>query len=149
MIRWTLSIYGRPRSSWLLRRWRGWRSIEGSGRRRESAITRLGSCCAAARSTAPCPGDTYTAPYHGWTCFHCGQTFVRMDAAREVESALTLRLLFHLPLRQAEGVLRSLCVLMGLDLRAPDHTTLSAPWPVPRTLATAKARGLHLIIDSS
>ena len=42
-----------------------------------------------------------------------------------IESVLTRRLLFHLPLRQAEGFLRSLFVLMGLDLRAPDHTTLS------------------------
>ena len=42
-----------------------------------------------------------------------------------IESALTRRLLFHLPLRQAEGFLRSLFVLMGLDLRVPDHTTLS------------------------
>ena len=33
-IRWTLSIYGRPRSSWLLRGSRAWQSIEGSGRRR-------------------------------------------------------------------------------------------------------------------
>ena len=42
-----------------------------------------------------------------------------------IESALTLRLLFHLPLRQTEGFLSSLFVLMGLDLRSPDHTTLS------------------------
>ena len=42
-----------------------------------------------------------------------------------IESALTLRLLFHLPLRQAEGFLTSLFVLMELDLRSPDHTTLS------------------------
>ena len=42
-----------------------------------------------------------------------------------IESALTLRLLFHLPLRQAEGFLTALFVLMGLDLRVPDHTTLS------------------------
>ena len=42
-----------------------------------------------------------------------------------IEAALTLRLLFHLPLRQAEGFLTSLFVLMGLDLRSPDHTTLS------------------------
>jgi hypothetical protein len=39
-----------------------------------------------------------------------------------IETALTLRLLFHLPLRQAEGFLTSLFVLMGLDLRSPDHT---------------------------
>ncbi len=42
-----------------------------------------------------------------------------------IESVLTLRLLFHLPLRQAEGFLTSLFVLMELDLRSPDHTTLS------------------------
>ena len=42
-----------------------------------------------------------------------------------IETALTLRLLFHLPLRQAEGFLTSLFHLMGLDLRSPDHTTLS------------------------
>ena len=33
-----------------------------------------------------------------------------------IETALTLRLLFHLPLRQAEGFLTTLFVLMGLDL---------------------------------
>ena len=36
-----------------------------------------------------------------------------------IETALTLRLLFHLPFRQAEGFLTSLCHLMGLDLRSP------------------------------
>ena len=42
-----------------------------------------------------------------------------------VETALTLRLVFHLPLRQAEGFLRSILQMMDLDLAAPDHTTLS------------------------
>jgi hypothetical protein len=42
-----------------------------------------------------------------------------------IETALTLRLLFHLPLRQTEGLLRSLLELMDLSLEAPDHTTLS------------------------
>ena len=41
-----------------------------------------------------------------------------------IETALTLRLLFHLPLRQAEGFLTSLFHLMGLDLRSPDHTAV-------------------------
>jgi hypothetical protein len=40
-------------------------------------------------------------------------------------TALTLRVLFRLPLRQAEGFLDSLLGLMGLALKAPDHTTLS------------------------
>ena len=42
-----------------------------------------------------------------------------------IETAQTLRPLFHLPLRQTEGFLRSILRLMGLDLEAPDHTTLS------------------------
>ncbi len=42
-----------------------------------------------------------------------------------IETALTLRLVFKLPLRQAEGFLRSVLSLMAVDLEAPDHTTLS------------------------
>jgi hypothetical protein len=42
-----------------------------------------------------------------------------------IETALTPRLVFKLPLRQAEGFLRSVLVLMGVDLEAPDNTTLS------------------------
>ena len=42
-----------------------------------------------------------------------------------IETALTLRLVFRLPLRQAEGFLRSLFSLMDIGLDVPDHTTLS------------------------
>ena len=42
-----------------------------------------------------------------------------------IETALTLRLVFRLPLRQAEGFLRSVLSLMGVDLEAPDHTPRS------------------------
>ena len=42
-----------------------------------------------------------------------------------IETALTLRLLSHLPLRQAEGFLHALFGMMRLDLSAPDSTTLS------------------------
>ena len=45
------------------------------------------------------------------------------DAA--VELALTLRLVFHLALRQAEGFTASVLRLLGQELRVPDHTTLS------------------------
>ena len=68
-----------------------------------------------------------------------------------IETALTLRLLFGLPLRQAEGFLRSLFDLMGLALDVPDHTTLSrrgkklkVPLRVPQTLGR-----IDLVIDSS
>ncbi len=40
-------------------------------------------------------------------------------------TALTLRVVFHLPLRQTEGFLDSLLRLMDLELKAPDHTTMS------------------------
>ena len=37
-----------------------------------------------------------------------------------IETAMTLRLLYHLPLRQAEGFLHALFGMMRLDLSAPD-----------------------------
>ena len=42
-----------------------------------------------------------------------------------IETVLTLRLLFHLPLRQAEGFVMSLFEMMKLCLPISDHTTLS------------------------
>jgi hypothetical protein len=42
-----------------------------------------------------------------------------------IETSLSLRLLFQLPLRQTEGFLGSIFRLMSLDLPCPDHTTLS------------------------
>jgi IS5 family transposase len=68
-----------------------------------------------------------------------------------IETALTLRFVFKLPLRQAEGFLRSLLELMSLDLEAPDHTTLSRrskDLQVDLRLARSK-KGIHLIIDST
>ena len=61
-----------------------------------------------------------------------------------IESALTLRLLFHLPLRQAEGFLTSIFGRMGLDLRSPDHTTLSRVAHLAVTLrGVPKSASLH------
>ena len=42
-----------------------------------------------------------------------------------IETALTLRLLFKLPLRQTEGFLKSIFRLMNIGLNVPDHITLS------------------------
>ena len=68
-----------------------------------------------------------------------------------IESALTLRLLFHLPLRQTEGFLTSIFGMLGLELSTPDHTTLSRRGQhLDLTLRRAPAgAGLHLIVDSS
>jgi hypothetical protein len=67
-----------------------------------------------------------------------------------IETALTLRLVFRLPLRQTEGFVRSILTVIRTSLDAPDHTTLSrrGQWlnlAVHNILATGP---LHLIVDS-
>ena len=42
-----------------------------------------------------------------------------------IEVVLTLRLVFHLALRQVEGFTRSVLRLLGLKIAVPDHSTLS------------------------
>ena len=66
-------------------------------------------------------------------------------------TALTLRVVFHLPLRQTEGFLDSLLSLMGLEVEAPDHTTLcrrNQDVEVP-PLTRAHDRPIHLVVDST
>src|SRR5687768_9260659 len=69
-------------------------------------------------------------------------------------TALTLRAVFRLAYRQAEGLIGSLMRLLGLDLPVPDHTTLSrraATLEVPRPRsgsspeAGREAKPLHLL----
>lgn len=38
---------------------------------------------------------------------------------------LTLRVVYHLPLHQTQGLMRSVAALMGLDILVPDFSTLS------------------------
>ena len=68
-----------------------------------------------------------------------------------IETALTLRLIFRLPLRQAEGFLRSILSLMSVDLEAPDHTTLSRrSQHLNIQLARVSTKqSIHLIVDST
>jgi hypothetical protein len=42
-----------------------------------------------------------------------------------IKTALTLRAVFRLALRQTEGLIGSVLQLLGLDLPVPDHSTLS------------------------
>ena len=46
-------------------------------------------------------------------------------SALAITTALTLRAVFRLALRQTEGLIGSILRLLGLDLAVPDHTTLS------------------------
>jgi hypothetical protein len=72
-------------------------------------------------------------------------------------TALTLRALFRLAYRQAEGLIGSIISLLGLMPRVPDHTTLSrrsatlsVPQPQPdNTDAGNDAQALHLMVDST
>jgi Transposase DDE domain len=65
-------------------------------------------------------------------------------------TALTLRAVFRLGLRQTEGLIGSVLRLLGLELRVPDHTTLSRRadgLPVPRPRPGTGP--LHLLVDST
>lgn len=68
-----------------------------------------------------------------------------------IETALMLRLVFKLPLRQAEGFLRSILSLMDIDLEAPDHTTLSrrSQGLNVQLDRVAGDNSIHLIVDST
>ncbi len=68
-----------------------------------------------------------------------------------IETALTLRLLFHLPLRQTEGFLTSIFGMLDLDLSAPDHTMLSRRGQhLDLSFRCVPAgAGTHLIVDST
>src|SRR5205823_13871889 len=46
-------------------------------------------------------------------------------SALAITTALTLRVVFRLALRQTEGLIGSIIRLLGLDLAIPDHSTLS------------------------
>ena len=68
-----------------------------------------------------------------------------------IETALTLRLLYHLPLRQAEEFLHALFGMMRLDLSAPDYTTLSrrSQHLRRRLRPVPTGEGIHLVLDST
>ena len=69
-----------------------------------------------------------------------------------IETALTVGMVLHLGLRQAEGFLRSLFSLLDLDCRAPDHTTISrrarklGKLPI---CPPAGKRPVHILVDST
>jgi hypothetical protein len=67
-----------------------------------------------------------------------------------ITTALTLRAVFRLALRQTEGLIGSIIALLGLDLPVLDHSTLSRraetlEVPQPRS----GTRPMHLLVDST
>ena len=71
-------------------------------------------------------------------------------SALAITTALTLRAVFRLALRQTEGLIGSILRLLGLELAVPDHTTLSrraGTLEVPRPRAGTGP--LQLLVDST
>ena len=68
-----------------------------------------------------------------------------------ITTALTLRAVFHLPLRQTEGLIGSILQLLGLDLPVPNFSTLSRRAQNPELPAQPGTTGgaIHLLVDSS
>jgi hypothetical protein len=71
-------------------------------------------------------------------------------SALAIITALTLRAVFRLALRLTEGLIAPLLRLLGLDLAAPDHSTMSR---LGETLPVSRPRAgsdpLHLLVDST
>ncbi len=71
-------------------------------------------------------------------------------SALAITTALTLRAVFRLALRQTEGLIGSILRLLGLDLAVPDHSTLSRRaenLEVPRPRSGSAP--VHLLVDST
>jgi hypothetical protein len=67
-------------------------------------------------------------------------------------TALTFRAVFHLALRQTEGLIGSVIGLLGLALAVPDHSTLcrrAKTLEVPRPQPRKVGEPLHLLVDST
>ena len=71
-------------------------------------------------------------------------------SALAILTALTLRAVFRLALRQTEGLIGSILRLLGLDLAVPDHSTIgrrASTLQVPRPRSGSEP--VHLLVDST
>ncbi len=89
-----------------------------------------------------------------WRPPHAGQRGRPRDHSDvAIGTGHLLRLAFGRPWRQAEGLLRSITALLGIDVGVPDHTTFSRRSPglaLAAALAQAQASGpVHVVIDAT
>ena len=68
-----------------------------------------------------------------------------------ITTALTPRAVFHLELRQTQGLIASILQMLGLDLSVPDYSTLSRRARNLELPAQPRATGgaIHLLVDNS
>jgi hypothetical protein len=78
-----------------------------------------------------------------------GRPLVYADAA--IFCALLIREAYHLPLRQTQGLIGSLFLLLNIDLPVPHYSTLCrrARKLCIKLSAAPKHQALHLLVDSS
>jgi hypothetical protein len=77
-----------------------------------------------------------------------GARFVYSDTA--IQCLLTIRAVFHLPLRATQGMAASVFELMGLGLEVPHYSTLSRRAADLKVDLARKSKGpLHLVLDST
>ena len=71
-------------------------------------------------------------------------------SALAITTALTLRAVFRLALRQTEGLIGSIIRLLGLYLAVPDHSSLSRRAEILQVLRPRSSRApVHLPLDST
>ena len=72
-------------------------------------------------------------------------------SALAITTALTLRAVFRLALRQTEGLIGSIIALLGLALAVPDHSTMSRRSKTLERPPLRRSEGgpLHLRVDST
>jgi len=69
-----------------------------------------------------------------------------------IEASMMLRLAFHLALRQTEGLMASIFVLLNVPLGTPDHSTLSRRARTMESIfkgCVLPDGPIHLLIDST
>jgi hypothetical protein len=69
-----------------------------------------------------------------------------------IETVITLQQVFHLPLRQTEGFVKSIFNRMGIKVKTPDFSTISiraGMLPVSIRVRPIRSESLHVVVDST
>lgn len=75
----------------------------------------------------------------------------RLYSELAITCMATLQVVYHLPLRSTQGLLRSVVQLLGVELEVPDYTTLCRRRQTLQVSLPVRAQGqaLHLVVDST